>query len=129
MPAVALDARMREPLHTMTCSRSLSQGLARRAKIILLAADGPNNSTIAAQRGLSRPTVGKWPRRFLSQGLVDLYEEPRPGAPRALSDEKVAALLRQTLTSTPRTGSPCQFQTFYVGRHRKVQLRKNPKIL
>jgi putative transposase len=95
---------MREQLTTMTRSRSLSQALAQRAKIILLAADGLNNSTIAVQLGLSRPTVGKWRRRFLSQGLAGLYEEARPGAPRAISDEKVAALLRQTLKSKPKAG-------------------------
>ena len=105
IPAVTIDARMREQLTTMTRSRSLSQALAQRAKIILLAADGLNNSTIAVQLGLSRPTVGKWRRRFLSQGLVGLYEEARPGAPRTIGDEKVAALLRQTLKSKPKTGS------------------------
>jgi len=105
IPAVTIDARMREQLTTWTRSRSLSQALAQRAKIILLAADGLNNSTIAVQLGLSRPTVGKWRRRFLSQGLVGLYEEARPGAPRTISDEKVAALLRQTLRSKPKAAS------------------------
>ena len=105
IPAVTIDARMREQLQTMTRSRSLSQALAQRAKIILLAADGLNNSTIAVQLGLSRPTVGKWRRRFLSQGLVGLYEEARPGAPRTINDEKVAALLRQTLQSRPKAGT------------------------
>ncbi len=105
IPAVTIDARMREQLQTMTRSRSLSQALAQRAKIILLAADGLNNSTIAVQLGLSRPTVGKWRRRFLSQGLVGLYEEARPGAPRTINDEKVAALLRKTLQSRPKAGT------------------------
>lgn len=105
IPAVTIDARMREQLQTMTRSRSLSQALAQRAKIILLAADGLNNSTIAVQLGLSRPTVGKWRRRFLGQGLVGLYEEARPGAPRTINDEKVAALLRKTLQSRPKAGT------------------------
>jgi putative transposase len=96
---------MREQLTTMSRARSLSQALAQRAKIILLAADGLNNSTIAVQLGLSRPTVGKWRRRFLSQGLVGLDEEARPGAPRAISDEQVAALLRQTLKSKPKAAT------------------------
>jgi putative transposase len=84
IPAVTIDAGMRAQLQTMTRSRSLPQALTQRAKIILLAADGLNNSAIAVQLGLSRPTVGKWRRRFLSQGLVGLYEEARPGAPRQL---------------------------------------------
>ena len=105
IPPVIIDAQMREQLTTMTRSRSLSQALAQRAKIILLAADGLNNSIISSQLGLSRPTVGKWRRRFLSQGLVGLYEESRPGAPRAISDDQVAALLRRTLKSKPKTGT------------------------
>jgi putative transposase len=105
IPPVTIDARMREQLTTMSRARSLSQALAQRAKIILLAADGLNNSTIAVQLGLSRPTVGKWRRRFLSQGLVGLDEEARPGAPRAISDEQVAALLRQTLKSKPKAAT------------------------
>jgi transposase len=105
IPPVIIDAQMREQLTTMTRSRSLSQALVQRAKIILLAADGLNNSNIAIHLGLSRPTVGKWRRRFLSQGLVGLYEEARPGAPRVISDEKVAALLRQTLKSKPKAAT------------------------
>jgi len=69
IPPVIIDAQMREQLTTMNRSRSIPQALARRAKIILLAADGLNNSTIAFQLGLSRPAAGKWRRRFLSQGL------------------------------------------------------------
>ncbi len=38
-------------------------------------------------------SVSKWRRRFLNQGLAGLYEEARPGAPRAIIDEQVAALL------------------------------------
>jgi putative transposase len=105
IPSVIIDARMREQLQTMSRSRSLFQALAQRAKMILLAADGLNNSTIAVQLGLSRPTAGKWRRRFLSQGLAGLYEEARPGAPRAISDEKVAALLSQTLNSKTKAAT------------------------
>lgn len=105
IPPVSLDDRMREELHSRTRSRSLPQGLAQRARIILLAAEGLNNSTIARRLGLSRPTVGKWRRRFLDQGLAGLYEEARPGAPRAIADDQVAALLRRTLKSKPKAGT------------------------
>ena len=105
IPPVTIDTRMREELQTLSRSRSLPQALTQRAKIILLAADGFNNSSIAVQLGLSRATVGKWRRRFLSQGLVGLYEEARPGAPRTINDEQVAALLRQTLQSKPKTAT------------------------
>ncbi len=59
--------------------------------------------------GLSRPSVIKWRKRFIEQGLMGLYEESRPGAPRSIDDEQIARLLRQTLETRPkgpRTGVP-----------------------
>jgi len=79
--------------------------LVRRAKIILLAADGFTNTAIADKLGLSKPTVGLWRRRFLDQGLVGLYDELRPGGPRSISDRKIAALIRKTLKTKPRDGT------------------------
>ena len=55
----------RERLESMAKSRSLSHGLVRRAEIILLAAEGGLNETVAAAVGVTRATVGKWRRRFL----------------------------------------------------------------
>lgn len=49
IPPVTLDTRMREELQTLSRSRSLPQALTQRAKTILLAADGFNNSSIAVQ--------------------------------------------------------------------------------
>jgi len=49
--------------------------------------------------------VGKWRWRFLRQGLTGLYEAPRPGGPRSISDEKVAALLRKTMKTKPHDGT------------------------
>ena len=69
MPPVKLSCQLREQLATMERSRSIPQALARRARIILLAADGLNNSPVADRLGLSRSTVGKWRQRFLRQGL------------------------------------------------------------
>jgi putative transposase len=89
----------------MARSRQVPQGLAQRAKTILLAAEGLSNTAIAQQLGLSQHTVGKWRWRFLRQGLLGLYEEPRPGGPRSISDAKVAALLHQTMQTKPRVGT------------------------
>ena len=46
--------------------------------------------------------VGKWRARFLKSRLEGLYDEPRPGAPRKVSDEQVEKVVIQTLESTPR---------------------------
>jgi transposase len=47
-------------------------------------------------------TVGKWRARFVEARLDGLMDEPRPGAPRAISDEQVEAVVVKTLESTPK---------------------------
>jgi len=99
---LTLSTAEREELVSMTRSRSMPQALATRARIILRAADGDSNVQIAETLGLSKPTVGTWRKRYLTQRLQGLYDEPRPGGPRSISDEKVAALIRKTLRTKPK---------------------------
>jgi putative transposase len=83
----------------------MPHGLVARAKIVLHAADGMNNMEIAQRLGLSRPTVGTWRRRYLEQGITGLYDEVKPGAPRSIQDEQVAALIRKTVKTKPKDGT------------------------
>jgi putative transposase len=99
---ITMTPYVRQQLESMARSRSVPQGLARRAKIVLMAANGMSNSHIAQQLVLSRPSVGLWRKRFIEQGLMGLYDELRPGAPRSISDEKVAEIIRKTLESKPK---------------------------
>jgi transposase len=46
--------------------------------------------------------VGKWRSRFLKARLDGLYDEPRPGTPRKVSDAHIEQIIIQTLESTPR---------------------------
>lgn len=105
IPPIMLNEPLGQELQALARSRQVPQGLGQRAKTILLAAEGLSNTAIAQQLGLSNHTVGKWRWRFLHQGLVGLYEEPRPGGPRSISDERVAALLRKTMKTKPRAGT------------------------
>jgi putative transposase len=105
LPPVDLSLEMRQELQSISRSRSLPQSLVERAKIILMADDRLNNTQIAQALGLSNPTVGKWRRRFLNQGLVGLYDAPKPGAPRSISDEQIAVLIRRTLNTKPQDGT------------------------
>jgi len=95
----------REELVSITRARSMPQALATRARIVLLAADGHNNTDIAERLGLSKPTVGIWRKRYLTERLPGLYDEPRPGGPRSIRDEEVAALIRKTLRTKPKDGT------------------------
>jgi transposase len=76
--------------------------LARRARVVLVCGDGLDNETVARKLRCSRGMVVKWRARFLKQRLEGLYDEPRPGAPRKVSDEQVERVVIQTLESTPR---------------------------
>jgi transposase len=78
------------------------QALVLRARIVLASAEGKTNLAIAAEVGTTRETVGKWRRRFARDGIDGLLDEPRPGAPRAISDEEVERVITLTLESRPR---------------------------
>lgn len=99
---IALTPEARSELEAIVRSRSLPHSLVRRAKIVVMCADGVDNKSIAEKLALSRATVGKWRTRFLRRGLAGLYDEPRPGGPRSVTDEQVASLLRRTLQTKPK---------------------------
>ena len=83
--------------------RARSQALlARRARVVLGCAEGLDNKAVAKKLRCSLGMVGKWRSRFLEARLAGLYDEPRPGAPRKISDDQVEKVVIQTLESTPR---------------------------
>lgn len=102
IPALQLSDEVKKQLETMANSRSLPYAQVRRAQIILMSAQGLTNTLIAQRVGLSIRMVGIWRQRFIDQGLMGLYDQPRPGAPRSISDEQVAQLLKKTLSKKPK---------------------------
>jgi transposase len=83
--------------------RTRSQALlARRARVVLGCAQGLDNKAVAKKLRCSLGMVGKWRSRFLEARLEGLYDEPRPGAPRTISDDQVEKVVIKTLESTPR---------------------------
>jgi transposase len=97
---VTNDERQRlESLAHRTRSQAL---LARRARVVLGCAEGLDNKAVAKKLRCSLGMVGKWRSRFLKARLEGLYDEPRPGAPRTISDDQVEKVVIQTLESTPR---------------------------
>ena len=77
------------------------QSIARRARIVLFAADGMSNVAIADKLDVNQATVVKWRKRFIERGLDGLLDEPRPGAPRSISDADVEAIIVRTLEDQP----------------------------
>ena len=60
------------------------------------------NKDIAAALGCNPVTVGKWRTRFAAHRLDGLSDEPRPGAPRKVSDAEVEEVIVKTLETTPK---------------------------
>jgi putative transposase len=102
---IVLSEKERKQLNGIANSRSLPHGLARRVRIVLLAADGMPNSAIAERVNISPQMVCKWRKRYLRQGLSGLHDELRPGRPRSVSDEEVAMLVRKTIETKPPDGT------------------------
>src|SRR5258708_9856843 len=82
-------------------SRS-DRSVALRARIVLECAGGASNAAVAAKLRTTGFTVGLWRNRFIAEGVAGLGDEPRPGAPREIGDEKVEQVVRLTLEKTPK---------------------------
>jgi transposase len=99
--AIELTAAERAELEGLAGRRRTAQGLAKRARIVLAAAEGIENKIIAQTLEADANTVGKWRRRFAEHRLDGLYDEPRSGAPRRIEDDEIAEIVRLTLETTP----------------------------
>jgi len=99
--ALALTAEELAQLQGLLASRSMPQGIAARARIILLSHAGRSNTAIADKLGMTKATVGKWRQRFLQDRVAGLHDELRQGRPRSRADEDLAALLTKTLRTKP----------------------------
>jgi transposase len=82
-------------------ARGHDRRLAARASAILAAADGLSNKDVAARWGMTKQTVGKWRSRFRVRRVDGLKDDPRPGAPRRITDEQVGRVLRMTAERAP----------------------------
>jgi transposase len=89
--ALELRAGDRSRLDSLTRSPSVRAGLAMRARIVLLAADGVPNTEIAVRTQTSRPTVLKWRGRYGESGINGLVDEPRPGREPVIDEVSVLA--------------------------------------
>jgi len=92
----------RERLEGWARRPKTAQALALRARIVLRCASGETNRAVAGALGVSEQTICKWRGRFIKQRLDGLLDEPRPGAPRRISDADVERVITLTLEQTPR---------------------------
>ena len=98
---LTLQPADQEKLEMLARRPKTAQRLALRSRIVLSAARGWLNQQIAGRLGIARATVGKWRERFRVHGLDGLSDEPRPGAPRKISDTQVEEAVTRTLETLP----------------------------
>jgi transposase len=98
---IVLTADERTELEGWARRRSSAAGLAMRSRIVLAAADGGTNTELAQRLGLSITTVRRWRNRFVVERCEGLLDEPRPGRPRVVGDERIKDLITATLETTP----------------------------
>ena len=102
---VTVTTEQRSELENWSRRPKTAQALAMRSRIILLAAEGGSNKSIAVKLSTTPHTVGKWRKRFASLGNDGLLDEPRPGTSRKLSDKQVELVLARTLESQPEAAT------------------------
>ena len=116
-PALALRDGDRERLEGWLRSRSVKAGLVKRARIVLLAADGVTNQEIAARVGASRTTVIQWRNRYLARGVPGLEDHDRSGRPREVDH---AAVVTATLRPPPKKLAVTHWSTRLLAAELKI---------
>jgi transposase len=105
-PTIVLSDEERKTLVTWSRGRSTPARLVLRAKIILAAAEGKMNETIAAELGTSKPTVGRWRTRFAAHRTAGIEKDAsRPGRTPAISAETVARIIHKTTQEKPEAAT------------------------
>lgn len=82
---IFLSSEERRELEGMAAKYTLPYFQAQRAKMILLAAEGMSNDTIASRLDTRREVVSMWRKRFFEERLAGLEERQREGRPRFFS--------------------------------------------
>ena len=100
-PALVITDDERGALIRLTTRARANRLLAFRARLVLACADGAANTAVARRYRTTDATVGKWRQRFIDRRLDGIYDEPRVGAPRTISDQDVETVIVKTLETTP----------------------------
>jgi len=104
--ALSLTEEDRQVLERWVRAHTTSQQVVKRARIILLAAEGMSNSDIAREVGFSRPTVIEWRKRFVSEGVKTLTKiRPGRGAKPKINKEKIQQIVEATLHTKPKNAT------------------------
>ena len=116
-PALTLREGDRPRLEKLSRASSTPAGLARRARLVLMAAEGISNTEIEQRLEVSRPTVLRWRDRYQAKGIAGLVDEARSGRPRSIDHARV---ITATLTPPPKKLGITHWSTRLLGQHLKI---------
>src|SRR5919108_440409 len=106
LPALALNHSDRQQVQEWASAHGTPQQVALRCRIVLAAADGQSDNSIAQQLAINRKTVMLWRARFAQNGLPGMWEiAPGRGRKATYSPEKIQQIIDTTLRSKPRGGT------------------------
>ena len=97
-PTIALTVEQKNELTRLSRSNTSSVRLARRAKIVLLASSGHDNTQIAEELDVGRVQVRRWRERYARDGLAEIEQDlPRGGRKPTVDAHELVRLTTQTL--------------------------------
>ena len=97
LAALEVTEEQRSELERRARAHTSTQRAAKRARIVLMAAEGTANRQIAQAVGVKEHHVGKWRQRFAARGVAGLEDDPRPGRPRVYGhDERLKVVAAAT---------------------------------
>ena len=99
---VVITDSERTELRRLTKRAHVNRAVAFRARVVLACADDTTDKAVARRLRTTKTTVAKWRLRFNARRLAGVYDEPRVGAPRTVSDDAVEAVIVKTLETTPK---------------------------
>jgi len=102
---LVLTEEERKALENWTRRRKTAQALAMRSRLVLLCAEGLSNQEVARRLRVCGATVCKWRGRFIRARIDGLLDEPRPGAPRSITDGEVERVVTMTLETLPKNAT------------------------
>jgi len=105
VPPLEISVDERVELERRVRAHTSTQRAAKRARVVLLAADGVANRQIAATVGISEEYVGVWRRRFADERLAGLEDRRRPGRPRIYGHDDRLKIIETVTATTPEVES------------------------
>src|SRR5437773_2902638 len=111
---VQLAWRGRDELGAGVRAPSMKAGLAQRARVVLLAADGVGTAEIVRRVGLSKPAVIGWKRRYAAEGIAGLQDRPKSGRPSVID---AVQIVLATLEPPPEQLGVTHWSSRLLARH------------